>query len=128
MPTKNEDTAGTEVSVTLKGGSGYDAPWVVLRAPNVATARQLVDDEDNLTPLLDSAAKAGQYFASLAPVPAARAASSNSDGGNGEGKSCKHGAMQWKSGFSAATGKAWQGWFCPTPKGTPDQCKPEFTR
>ena len=131
MPTtKNTATddrgSDTEVSVTLKGGAGYDAPWVVLRAPDVATARTLVDDEENLTPLLDSAAKAGKYFSGLnAPVQTAAASSSSS---GGEGRTCKHGAMQWKSGFSSSTGKAWQGWFCPSPKGTPDQCKPEFTR
>jgi len=37
---------------------------------------------------------------------------------------CPHGAMTARSG-SGAKGP-WKGWFCPTPKGTPDQCKPQF--
>lgn len=121
-----DNDGGTEVSVTLKGGAGYDAPWVVLRAPDVKGARVLVDDEENLPPLLDSASKAGKYFSSLGQ-PVATAAASQGESAR-PGKTCPHGTMSWKSGFSAATGKAWQGWFCPSPKGTPDQCKPEFVR
>ena len=43
-------------------------------------------------------------------------------------KHCKHGAMVARSGTSAKTGKPWNGYFCPSPKGTPDQCDPEFGR
>jgi len=37
---------------------------------------------------------------------------------------CPHGPMTARSG-SGAKGP-WKAWFCPTPKGTPDQCKPQF--
>jgi hypothetical protein len=37
---------------------------------------------------------------------------------------CVHGAMTGRSGSSAKG--PWKGWFCPTPKGTPDQCKAQF--
>lgn len=40
--------------------------------------------------------------------------------------SCIHGAMSAKKG-NGAKGE-WRGWFCPTPKGTPDQCKPQFVQ
>ena len=37
---------------------------------------------------------------------------------------CKHGARIWRSGTSETTGKPYAFWACPTPQGTPDQCKP----
>ena len=41
--------------------------------------------------------------------------------------SCKHGVMVWRESKPGAP-KAWKGWFCPSPKGTPDQCDPKFVR
>ena len=41
-------------------------------------------------------------------------------------KQCRHGAMSFKSGTGAKG--PWKGWFCPSPKGTPDQCQPVFIR
>lgn len=37
---------------------------------------------------------------------------------------CKHGARKKRDGVSAKG--PWTGWFCPLPKGNPDQCKPDF--
>lgn len=37
---------------------------------------------------------------------------------------CAHGAMSQKAGEK--NGRAWQGHFCPTPKGTPNQCQAQF--
>lgn len=37
---------------------------------------------------------------------------------------CKHGKRQRRSGTK--NGNTWVGWFCPTDRGTPDQCKPDF--
>lgn len=45
------------------------------------------------------------------------------------GKSCKHGPMVWREGTTKSgpnTGKPYKGWFCPAPRGTHDQCKPDF--
>ena len=41
-------------------------------------------------------------------------------------KQCVHGDMVARSGSNAKG--PWKGWMCPTPKGTPDQCSPEFLR
>ena len=41
-------------------------------------------------------------------------------------KQCVHGDMVPRSGSNAKG--PWKGWMCPTPKGTPDQCSPEFLR
>ena len=40
---------------------------------------------------------------------------------------CKHGKLTWKESKPDAP-KPWKGWFCPSPKGTPDQCSPKFVR
>lgn len=39
-------------------------------------------------------------------------------------RACSHGVMTPRSG-SGAKGP-WKGYFCPSPKGTPDQCSPVF--
>lgn len=40
---------------------------------------------------------------------------------------CQHGKLVWRESKPGAD-KAWKGWFCPSPKGTPDQCAPKFIR
>lgn len=42
------------------------------------------------------------------------------------GKQCVHGEMIRRTG-NGAKGE-WRGFFCPTPKGTPDQCSPAFAQ
>ena len=41
-------------------------------------------------------------------------------------KSCKHGAMTFKSGTNERG--TWQGYMCPTPKGAPDKCETIWVR
>ena len=43
------------------------------------------------------------------------------------GNACKHGERVWRESKPDAA-KPWKGWFCPSPKGTPDQCEPKFVR
>lgn len=64
----------------------------------------------------------GQVIASTpAPVAATPAPSANN------GYTCKHGAMIPRESKPGAA-KPWRGYFCPSPKGTPDQCEPKFLR
>jgi hypothetical protein len=42
------------------------------------------------------------------------------------GRNCKHGPMTKRQGSSAKG--PWKGYMCPTPKGTPDQCEPNFLK
>jgi hypothetical protein len=118
-----------KVTTTLKGGIGFNAPWVVIHSADVADALNQLSDE-NLPALLEKAQKASKYFqmfgeskpaATPAGQPAAAAA-----GQGGNVKTCAHGQMVARSGVK--NGKAWSGHFCPTPQGTPDQCKPSFDR
>ena len=57
------------------------------------------------------------------PVEQPRTQSSPNDGA----KTCKHGEMQFRKSKPDAP-KPWKGYFCPSPKGTPDQCEPQFIR
>lgn len=43
---------------------------------------------------------------------------------HGENRRCAHGEMTYRTGRS--TKGPWSGWFCPLPKGNPEQCKPAF--
>jgi len=63
-----------------------------------------------------AAAAWGAAAAAPAAPPAAFAAAA--------GKNCAHGPMTARSGTSARG--PWKAYMCPTPKGTPDQCKAQF--
>lgn len=56
----------------------------------------------------------GGSFAPVAPPAGASAGD----------RTCSHGVMVKRTG-QGAKGE-WRAWFCPTPKGTADQCKPQF--
>lgn len=43
---------------------------------------------------------------------------------HGENRKCRHGDMKYRNGTSSKG--PWSGWFCPKPKGDPDQCKAIF--
>lgn len=60
-----------------------------------------------------------QTFAPVAPPATAAPATPT-------GPVCKHGAMTHRTGTNKTNGSPWSGWFCPSPKGTPDQCSPQF--
>jgi hypothetical protein len=44
-----------------------------------------------------------------------------------DARHCKHGERQYRESKPGAP-KPWKGYFCPSPKGTPDQCEPNFVR
>lgn len=121
----------TEVVVTLKGGNGYAEPWVVLHAPDVASANSLLTDDAAATrDLLDATRKAADYFTGSSTAPAAPVAGTpappQASAPGGETRSCKHGAMKYQTGVAKSgpnIGSVWKRFVCPTPQGTADQCK-----
>jgi len=46
---------------------------------------------------------------------------------NNQGPACAHGPMTFRQA-KPGSGKTWEAWFCPTPQGTPNQCKPQFVK
>lgn len=59
-----------------------------------------------------------------APAPAAPAAPAPAPVPQ-QGPSCVHGPRVFRQNKPGAS-KQWAAWFCPTPKGTPNQCEPEW--
>jgi len=123
-------TEGTKLQVNFKTPDGT--------LINIYAANQ-ADLEAQLTAIQDTASLIASVGSSLgtssavatvaavaggtvvsAPVAAAPAVSYGNN-------ACKHGARTQRNGTNAKTGKPWVGYFCPTPKGTPDQCDPVFT-
>ena len=130
---------GTEVSVTLKGGAGYDAPWVVLRGKDVDSVSAMLDEK--LQNLLRQAAKYGQFFSqTTAPAsrpsngggqqtqqaPVNRAPAAVTQHPEGKQEVCDHGEpMQYKAGVSQRTGKAYKMFVCTARVPREQQCRPK---
>lgn len=128
------ETQGGRVTVTLKGGVGFNSPWIVLYGDSAAEVEAQMDPA--LASLAKKTAQVSKFFqdqvgpgAAAAPAAAQPGRPANaSSAPSGEGKECSHGPMTFRSGVSAKNGKAWKGFFCPTPKDTPGQCAAEFIR
>lgn len=122
-----------KVTVTLKGGLGFNAPWVVIHGATVSDALAQINDKE-LATLLERAQAASKYFAmfgdakpaSNTPAAPSGQPTAAAAGQGGNVKTCAHGQMIPRAGVK--NGKTWSGFFCPTPKGTPDQCQPQFDR
>lgn len=70
-----ETASNNKIVATLKGGSGFDAPWIVIHGDTPEEVLDILNDEQTKA-LLDQTQKVGQYFAKQgASAPAA--------GGNG---------------------------------------------
>lgn len=130
--------ADGKVVVTLKGGTAYDAPWIVIHAANVGDALTQLQDQ-YLKNLIDRTAEVGQYFAGLNKpaqvAPQQQASSAPQDHSStppqqqapsGEQKFCAHGEMQYKTGVSKA-GKTYKGFFCSS-QDRNAQCSPQWAK
>jgi hypothetical protein len=143
-PDMSENNDG-KITVTLKGGAGFDAPWIVFYFDGVEDALDTLNgDAESVKALIDRTARISAVFTDT--VGGSRPAASANNGGRG-GKSgngqdkpaykkaprrggeapvCDHGvAMDWKSGVSKA-GKPYEGYFCAGTDDWDDQCKPVF--
>ena len=108
-----------EVSVTLKGGRDFDAPWVVVRAQSTAAALAALDEQ--MQDLLKATAKYGKAFAQLGSEnkPAskgARPAPGPQEHPGGREEFCSHGKRVYKTGVAKSgknAGKTWEAFDCP---------------
>ncbi len=110
-----------ELSVLLEGIGDYST--------QVAAVQRLVVGAYNAAPLGTTPSTQGTppstYSAPtqaqgplLTPPPSAVTPSGQAS------PTCVHGARVFRQGVSKNTGKPYAFWACPTPQGTPDQCKP----
>ena len=65
-------------------------------------------------------------FVQAAPAPVFQAQAAAAAAAPGPVPSCNHGPMTFRSGVSQKTGKSWQAYMCPSPQGTPGQCKAQW--
>ena len=99
-----------ELSVLLEGVGDYST--------QIAATQQKIVLSYNLNPLSTSSSTASTPpMASSAPTPVSPTTGTASP-------TCMHGARIFRQGVSKTTGKPYAFWACPTPQGTPDQCKP----
>lgn len=71
MDPGNMDSEREVVSVTLKAGTGFDAPWIVFHAASLGEAEEMLKGSDNLQELAAKAARTFQQgFGGSAPAKA----------------------------------------------------------
>ncbi len=110
-----------ELSVLLEGIGDYSA--------QVASVQRLIVGAYNVAPLGTTGSTAGTTpLQSSAPIQQAAASvgappSAVTPAGTAS-PTCIHGARIFRQGVSKTSGKPYAFWACPTPQGTPDQCKP----
>lgn len=107
-----------KVVITLKGGTGYDEPWVVIHAESVEDALAHFDDHEKLTQLLDRTKKAAGYFHGLsgggaAPAQSAPAQTPAYQQPPADAPECPGPGWEFKSGFSKKNNKTWKAWMPP---------------
>lgn len=103
------------VTVTLKGGAGFDAPWIVIHAQDIGDAYEQLsgDFAAVLVELMDKVKKAGSYFAAGSKQGASGGAPARPGNEAPPGTPAAPGPeWQYKTGVSKA-GKTWKGWFPP---------------
>ena len=134
----NEITNNAKLTVTLKGGAGYDAPWIVIYADDAADALTQLRDP-NIVELMDVVKKAGAHFSggeatkAASQKPPAQTAQlrpgqpqGSTQPSNGENRYCSHGEMTYREGVSKA-GKPYRAFFCPS-RDRNDQCAPQWVK
>lgn len=99
-----------ELSVLLEGIGDY--------ATQIVATNKLLGAAYNVAPLSTT----GSTTSTTPPVSSPPTPVSEASGT--AAPVCKHGARIWRSGISKASGKPYAFWACPSPQGTPDQCKP----
>lgn len=138
------------VTVTLKAGQGFEAPWIVIHAESVADAKDQID-QGVFAELAERTVAAAEFFRAAhnvkkglaaneaasapAPQPQQNGPSWSQQGSQqqappaqqGEGKTCIHGPMTYREGVGKQSGKPYKAYFCAAPKGSA-QCSPEFLR
>lgn len=118
-PTKKEnnmtDDTNKKLTATLKGGAGFDAPWIVIHGDTVEEVTEILMDE-NLKTLLDQTQKVGQYFAgqgkSSGPAPSRSGQPQASAAPPAGAPEAPGSDWVYKSGVSKA-GKPWKAWMPP---------------
>lgn len=110
-----------KVVLTFKGGTGFDAPWIVIHAKDLQDAFDQVsgDNVELLKKLMEHSNSAGKYFTGLGGgkpsqgAPARQAAPAPAQQPPAGSPPCPGDGWVYKSGVGRCNGKPWQGWMPP---------------
>lgn len=122
------DTPGVKTQLNFKTSQG-SLINVYLYSYSEDDIRQALNAIANVTPEINAVETLYNAQGTLkealgaTPVEQPRTQSAPATGA----KTCKHGEMQFRTSKPGAA-KNWKGYFCPSPKGTADQCEPQFIR
>ena len=110
-----------ELSVLLEGIGDYSV--------QVAAVQRLVVGAYNTAPLGTQASTPSTPQSTYSAPPQAQGPSFTAPPSaitpqGTASPTCVHGARIFRQGISKTTGKPYAFWACPTPQGTPNQCKP----
>lgn len=113
----NSAPGSDKIVVTLKGGAGYDAPWIVFHGGTVQEVNATIQEAFSAG-LHETVRKASQAFAPAQASPAFRGAAQATPQtpvqAQGDDKTCPHGQRVHRTGTSARG--PWSAWFCPAGK------------
>jgi hypothetical protein len=117
-----ESSGEGKLTVTFKGGAGFDAPWIVLHAADISDAYEQLsgDYAALLVELMGKVKKAGAFFSGGEAKTAARSAPQQAQDAPADAPDCPPG-WTYRSGVGK-TGKPYKGFF--PPRG--DDTKPIF--
>lgn len=123
---KNVTNAEGKIVITHKGGSGYDAPWIVLHLGDEQEAAEFYGADANLPKdellkeLMERVQSASSFFTSKSPEkpsrPSGRAPQAASEHPDGKTEKCTHGDMIFKSGTirnGKRAGEVYRAFDCP---------------
>ena len=145
----SDDNSTSAFTVTLKAGVHYDVPWLVVRAETTEELLELLDalgKSGAVAKTVEVSLELQGVYAAAKGLPAAPvavevaptaiaptpttpvqwASAPQAPVAAQSGPLCQHGQMVLRNGTK--NNRAWSGWFCPTPQGTPDQCSPQFNK
>ena len=118
-PAKKEDELSEgKVTLTFKGGSGFDAPWVVLHPTDLDDALEMVSGNNaaTLAQVFERVQNAGQLFSGMGPAkPAASSGGAPArPGAEAPGGTPAAPGPDWtyKTGVGK-NGKTWKAWMPP---------------
>lgn len=104
-----------ELSVLLEGVSDYST--------QIAATSKMLNAATVAAPLVTTTStpdiQAPPTFVTAPTAPA------SATGATMTTPTCVHGPRIFRSGISDKTGRPYAFWACPTPQGTPNQCKPQ---
>jgi hypothetical protein len=104
-----------ELSVLLEGISDYST--------QIAATSKMIIGAYTAAPLVTTPSTPDTpVWATSAPAPIAAPSATPAATTT---PTCVHGPRIFRSGTSSKTGQPYAFWACPTPQGTPNQCKPQ---